>query len=125
LKKAPVSSRNWGFLGSFTHQKKEFKMKPEKNDKAVKIKISGRQLEELQRHTGAMCESFGLDNKVFNYKGVRPISFYSWDLDCLLDVIDAALKDPVDYPDHEDEGYLQLCKLRIRLKQACQEIYGQ
>ncbi len=99
-------------------------MRPGKHDKVVEIKISGRQLEELQCHTGAMCESFGLDNKIFNYKGVRPISFYRWDLDCLIDVITAALKDPREYPDHEDEGYLQLQELQVRLKQAYQDVYG-
>lgn len=48
-------------------------MKPGKNDIPVKIKISGIHLDELQRHTWLMTEAFGLDTKVSNYKGVRPI----------------------------------------------------
>ena len=49
-------------------------MKPGKNDIPVKLKISGRQLKELQKHTWQMCEAFGLDGKIENYKGTRPIS---------------------------------------------------
>jgi len=55
-------------------------MKPGKKDIPLKIKIAGRQLEELQKHTWHMCEAFGLDMKIENYKGARPISLYSWDL---------------------------------------------
>jgi hypothetical protein len=40
-----------------------------------------------------MIEAFGLDTKVENYKGIRPISFYSWDLDCILDVLDIVLNE--------------------------------
>jgi hypothetical protein len=99
-------------------------MKPGKNDIPVRCKISGRQLEELQRHTGAMCEAFGLDRKVCDYKGVRPISFYSWDMDCLLDVISDALDDVAEYPDKQDEGYIQLHQLYLNLKQLDHEAYG-
>jgi hypothetical protein len=99
-------------------------MKPGKHDIPIRLKISGRQLEELQRHTGAMCEAFGLDRKVFNYKGVRPISFYSWDMDCLLDVIRMALADVTEYPDKQDESYIQLHELYLTLKQADQATYG-
>jgi hypothetical protein len=99
-------------------------MKPSKNDIPVRLRISGRQLEELQRHTGAMCEAFGLDRKVDNYKGVRPISFYSWDMDCILDVLRMALDDVSEYPDQQDEGYIQLHQLYLTLKQAAEETYG-
>jgi hypothetical protein len=68
-------------------------MKPGKNDIPIKIKISGIQLEELQKHSWHMIEAFGLDTKVENYKGIRPISFYSWDLDCILDVLDIVLNE--------------------------------
>ncbi len=43
-------------------------MKPGKRDIPVKIKISGRQLSELQRHTWHMIEAFGLDSKIDNVK---------------------------------------------------------
>jgi hypothetical protein len=99
-------------------------MKPGKNDIPIRYKISGRQLEELQKHTGAMCEAFGLDRKIDNYKGVRPISFYSWDMDCILDVLRMALDDVTEYPDKQDEGYIQLHQLYLTLKQAYHETYG-
>ena len=63
-----------------------------------------------------MIEAFGLDTRVENYKGIRPISFYSWDLDCILDVLDMVLNDEKEYPDNEDEGYIQLQELYTHLK---------
>lgn len=99
-------------------------MKPSKNDIAIKIKISGRKLDELQKHTALMCESFGLDNKIFNYKGKRPIKLYHWDLDCLLSVLEFVLKDETEYPDKKDEGYLQLQQLYLELQKLALETYG-
>ena len=99
-------------------------MKPGKNDIPVKVKISGRQLSELQRHTWQMCEAFGLDRKIENYKGTRQISLYSLDLDCLIDVLWLALEDKKEYPDKEDEGYIQLHDLYIYLKNAHKEVHG-
>jgi len=98
-------------------------MKPGKNDIPIKHKISGRQLEELQKHTWHMCEAFGLDTKIEKYKGSRPISFYSWDLDCILDVLDMVLNDEKEYPDENDEGYIKLNELHIELKKAYKETY--
>lgn len=65
-----------------------------------------------------MCEAFGLDTKIEAYKGVRPISFYSWDLDCILAVLDIVLNDKKEYPDRNDEGYLKLSELYVALKKA-------
>ena len=70
-----------------------------------------------------MCEAFGLDRKIENYKGTRPISFYRWDLDCILDVLDMALDDEKEYPDKKDEGYIQLYELYVDLKKAYKETY--
>jgi hypothetical protein len=98
-------------------------MKPGKNDVPIKLKISGRQLEELQKHTWQMCEAFGLDSKIENYKGTRPIFFYSWDLDCILDVLYMALDDEKEYPDKNDEGYVMLYELYAYLKKAYKETY--
>ena len=70
-----------------------------------------------------MCEAFGLDRKIENYKGTRPISFYSWDLDCILDVLDMALDDEKEYPDKEDEGYIRLHELYVDLKKAYRNIW--
>lgn len=99
-------------------------MKPGKNDIPIKRKISGRQLEELQKHTGEMCEAFGLDKKIANYKGTRSITLYSWDLDCILDILQMVLEDKREYPDQTDEGYIELQSLYVQLKQAYKETYG-
>ena len=98
-------------------------MKPGKNDIPIKRKISGRQLVELQKHTWQMCEAFGLDSKIDNYKSSRPISFYRWDLDCILDVLEMALDDEQEYPDKKDEGYIQLYELYIDLKKEYDNTY--
>jgi len=98
-------------------------MKPGKNDIPIKRKISGRHLEELQKHTWQMCEAFGLDTKIEKYKGTRPISFYSWDLDCILDVLDMVLDDEKEYPDKNGEGYIKLYELYVDLKKAYKETY--
>ena len=99
-------------------------MKPGKNDVPVKVKIAGRQLEELQKHTWQMCEAYGLDSKIDNYKGTRPISLHSWDLDCILDVLYLALDDEKEYPDKKEEGYTNLYELYVNLKKAYKETYG-
>ncbi len=99
-------------------------MKLGKNDIPVKRKISGVQLEELQKHTWQMCEAFGLDTRIENYKGTRPITFYSWDLDCILDVLDMTLSDEEEYPDKKDEGYIKLHELYVDLKREYKETYG-
>lgn len=77
--------------------------------------------EELVRQT---AEAFGLDTKIANYKGVRPISFYSWDLDCILDVLSMALNDEKEYPDKKNEGYTQLQELYMTLMKAYKDTYG-
>jgi hypothetical protein len=81
------------------------------------------QLTELQKHTGQMCEAYGLDSRIERYKGARPISFYRWDLDCILDVLDLNLTDEVLYPDKQSEGYKALSALSTALKQMYKDAY--
>lgn len=98
-------------------------MKPGKNDVPIKLKISGLQLEELQKHTWKMCEAFGLDRRIEKYKGSRPISFYSWDLDCIIDVLHMTLDGEKEYPDKNDEAYILLYELYVNLKKAYKDTY--
>jgi len=51
-------------------------MKPGKRDKAYPLLITGRELVELQKFTGAMAEAFGMDRRIENYKGKRPLRLY-------------------------------------------------
>ncbi len=63
-----------------------------------------------------MAEAFGLDRRIEQYKGKRPIGFYRWDMDCLIDVLNMALDDSKEYPDHKSSGYLALKNLYDKLK---------
>ena len=91
-------------------------MKPGSRDIKVNILISGQELEKLQRHTWSMAEAFGLDRRVEQYKGKKPIGLYRWDMDCLIDLLSMTLDDSKEYPDHNSSGYLALKNLSERLK---------
>ena len=91
-------------------------MKPGKNDIKLQILITGEELYELQEHTYLMAESFGLDTRIANYKGKRPIGLYNWDFECLISVIEYALDDPKSYPDKSVPGYTLMEQLLERLR---------
>src|SRR6516165_7952792 len=99
-------------------------MKPVSRDHRHRLLISGDELRELKRHTGAMVEAFGLDRKIENYKGTRPLTLYRWDLDCLMDVIDFALRHERDYPDRSAPAYRALKRLGDRLRREYDAVYG-
>jgi hypothetical protein len=98
-------------------------LKPGSEDKKIQILISGIELSELKRHTWSMAEAFGLDRRIENYQGKRPIGLFRWDFDCLIDVIDIALDDPRDYPDRSSAEYNALKKLHNRLKDEYQKYF--
>lgn len=91
-------------------------MKPGSGDKRYRMLIAGRELEELKRFTGDMVEAFGLDRRIDNYRGKRPIGFYAWDLDCLEDVTALTLEDTTEYPDPSRPGYEAMKRLHDRIK---------
>ncbi len=99
-------------------------MKPGSRDHRHKLLIQGRELQELKTYTGEMCEAFGLDRKIEKYKGTRPITLYRWDLDCLIDVIELALKDRRKYADHSTPEYVALKSVGDRLREEYQGVYG-
>jgi hypothetical protein len=98
-------------------------MKPDKRDKKVSILIADKELEELQKHTWSMAESFGLDSRIDNYKGKRPMSFYRWDMECLLDVLAMALNNPQEYPAKGSIEYDITEELYKKLKQLYDSTY--
>ena len=100
-------------------------MKPLPDDYRHKLLISGDELEELKKHTYSMVEAFGLDRKIEKYMGTRPITLYRWDLECLMDVIDLALKDERDYPDKSAQEFQTLSRLGTRLHQEYDSVYGE
>ncbi len=79
--------------------------------------IDGEELAQLKRHTWQMAEAFGLDSRIERYQGKRPIGFYRWDMDCLIDVVDMALNDPREYPSKDSSAYLAIKRLHDRLKE--------
>ena len=91
-------------------------MKPGSRDIKLPVLISGEELSELQRHSWHMAEAFGLDRRIENYKGKRPIGLYSWDFDCLMAVSEYVIDDPKEYPEKNDSGYIALRNLYDRLK---------
>ena len=99
-------------------------MKPTKYDHRHKLRITGDELRELKRHTYAMVEAFGLDRKIEAYAGVRPITLYRWDLECLDAVMESALDDPGEYPDQSSPQYRALSRLLDRLRREYKSVYG-
>jgi hypothetical protein len=88
------------------------------------VLITGAELYELQRHTSMMAESFGLDRRIDEYRGTRPLGLYRWDLECLLDVMGAALADRRTYPSQDGPGYRALSTLNARLRAEYDAHYG-
>lgn len=91
-------------------------VKPGSRDRKAKVLITGMELDELQRFTGLMAESFGLDRRIANYQGVRPIGLYRWDIECLIDVIDSVVDDPAYYPTQDSSEHQAIRNLRARLQ---------
>jgi hypothetical protein len=99
-------------------------VKPHRGDYRHKLLISGDELRELKKLTYSMAEAFGLDRKIENYQGTRPITLYRWDLECLMSVIDLALKGERDYPDKSTVKYEALQRLGEQIHQEYDAVYG-
>jgi hypothetical protein len=63
-------------------------MKPGKNDIKTNLLIQGDELDAIQNICYAFTESFGLDSRIANYKGKRPLGLYQWDYECLISGLD-------------------------------------
>lgn len=100
-------------------------MKPGLKDRKYKILITGMELEELQKQTGHMAEAFGLDRRIENYQGKRPIGFYRWDIDCLVDVVSYVLDDSEEYPDKKSKECLAMKNLYEKFKKLEEEAYSE
>jgi hypothetical protein len=98
-------------------------MKPGSRDKSYSIHITGLELEELKELTWSMADSFGLDGRIERYQGKRPISFYSWDLDCLEDVLSLGIDDLRKHSGEESPRFEALMKLRERIQALRAEAY--
>ena len=92
-------------------------VKPGSKDRKAIILITGMELDELQRFIGFMAESFGLDRRIANYLGVRPMGLWRWDIECLVDVINSVLDDTEYYPSHDSPEFQAIMNLRNRLEE--------
>ena len=98
-------------------------MKPGPSDVKLAILITRDELHELKRFTVDMVEAFGLDRRNEGYSGKRPIGFYRWYVDCLLAVMDLALKDLRAYPDKKSSSYAAFKRLRDRLQEEYRRLW--
>ena len=69
-------------------------MKPGKRDLKYTLLIQGDELKAMKIVCAEMPECFGLDRRIANYQGTRPIGFYRWDLDALVDTFEHEIKRP-------------------------------
>ncbi|EIJ35366.1 hypothetical protein [Thiothrix nivea] len=100
-------------------------MKPGKRDVKVNVLIQGDELDALQDISGYFTECFGLDDRIYNYKGVRPLGLYSWDFDCLIAGIEDALESTSPYLKLSPTAVRALSDLLIRIKALDAEAYPQ
>lgn len=100
-------------------------MKPRKGDVKTSVLIQGDELEALHDISAYFIECFGLDDKIYNYKGVRPIGLYSWDFDCLIAGIEDALESKSPYLKLSPTAVKALSDLLVRIKTLDAEAYPQ
>lgn len=87
-------------------------MKPGKPDRTQHVRMTGAELRALKRRD--LSETFGLDRRIAQYEGKRPIGLDQCDLDCLLAVVSIAI-DGYD-PFVSRQGRLTLKRLHDRLQ---------
>ncbi|XCN74910.1 MAG: hypothetical protein Q3M24_09265 [Candidatus Electrothrix aestuarii] len=63
-------------------------MKPGKNDIKTNLLIQGDELDAMQDIGYVFTECFGLDTRIANYKGKKPLGLYQWDYECLIAGLD-------------------------------------
>ena len=63
-------------------------MKPGRNDIKTNLLIQGDELNAIQNICYIFSECFGLDSRIANYKGKRPLGLYQWDYECLISGLD-------------------------------------
>ena len=98
--------------------------RPGNKDKKLYLLITGEELAELQSQSWKMTEAFGLDRRIENYQGKRPLGLYSWDLECLLCVMEETLKNDRNYPDRNTSGFQALENLFKRVQDEYRNNFG-
>jgi hypothetical protein len=94
-------------------------MKPGKYDRTHEVLITGAELRELKQLD--LAESFGLDRRIEQYQGRRPIGVYRWDLECLLAAVSVAMDG--QSPFITRQGRVTLRRLHDRLQAVYDAAY--
>lgn len=104
-------------------------IKPGKKDIKRLMLITGPELTSLQALTFHMAECYGLDTRIGNYRGKRPIGLYGWDLDCLIMAVESGIDDiktkgKAGYGSYATSDMDSLNHLLQRLKDEYTAYYG-
>ena len=70
-----------------------------------------------------MAEAYGLDRRIENYQGARPIGLCRWDMECLLDVLAHVIKSRDEYLNDNASARKALSELRARRADAYQRLF--
>ena len=98
-------------------------MKPGKRDIKINFLIQGKELVALHNISFLLSECFGLDARIDNYKGKRPIGLYQWDFECLLGGIEYALNADASTFTNTQKDRNDLVSLFDRMKKMYQQTY--
>jgi hypothetical protein len=99
-------------------------MRPGKRDRKYSIRIQGSELEALKECCLDLPESFGLDRRIEAYKGTRPIGFWPWDLDGLVDALAYELQRQSDPRIRRPRNLKALRSVYERLKKLHEQAYA-
>ena len=96
-------------------------IKPGANDRKYYLSLTEDEVRELVWNADELVECFGLDKRIANYKGKRPIGLYRWDIEALYEVYSLILKEDKyynkdEYSDKESPEYQALLSLFSKIK---------
>ena len=96
-------------------------LKPGRHDKKYYLNLTDDEVDELVYHAYSLTECFGLDDRIAEYQGNKPLSLSRWDIEAIYEVYLSILKEAPndDYPDLQSPEY-QAC---LRLVKKVKELY--
>jgi hypothetical protein len=100
-------------------------MKPGKNDIKTNLIIQGDELYAIQDVCYIFTECFGLDSRIANYKGKRPLGLYQWDFECLISGLDYIVNNEKGKQRVSSEDLEILRNLLVRVNEIYKNIYDQ
>jgi hypothetical protein len=94
-------------------------IKPGSGDIKYYLTVTEDELDELVWNSTNLIECFGLDRRIGNYKGKRPIGLYRWDIEALYEIYSSILEEDSDnyYSDKESPQYKAMLSLVTKFKE--------